>query len=656
MERTMTQSDTHLFKLTALLFNAALGEAYYRQSSQALANSDITTLATSWSQSDLVLTYLGTTNEEQARNLTLNLGLSPDSDDTESADSIAYQYFLSNLEAGMDVGTLALTAIEYLEQEDILDALQSTRSYLANRAEAAYQYSTQLGLGNTDISILQSVLEGVGTDERSISKALAQASQATLTDIESSTTPLTYTSASESITGSADSSNVIEAGLGDDTIIGGSLSDILSGGLGADKIYGGKGQDSIDGGGGSDYIEAGFYLEQDDAGNTKVDAFYEILNGGNGNDTIYGGLGSDSISGGDGMDYLYGEKYELTSSQREGIDADVYNLIMNDTIDGGAGSDFIQAGEGNDLIYGGTGSDTINAGIGNDVAYGGAGNDVMLLGMGNDYAEGGEGNDAITLYTGNDTAFGGSGDDTISGTSNDSIDAGDDNDTVTIYRSENNTDSAIVITGEGKDNVTVYTEALEAANSLLTIDLSETRAAQDTVTLYLADDISSAIIIDGFDLAIDQLDFNEYLKLYSDNSFQLNQGMKIYSDLGEILEDRVQIVTDTQTDWQSVSTTPSDVDEYGKSYFVIQGATAASNTAADVAALLDDYGNNATYTYNDYLVFLVNVNETDMGVYLFNNSEDSDSTISADELTPIAILTGLSTEHITQSNADFIIG
>lgn len=652
----MTQSDTHLFKLTTLLFNAALGETYYRQSSQALANSDIATLAASWGQSDLALTYLGNTNEEQARNLTLNLGLNPDSDETDSADSIAYQYFLSHLEDGMEVGTLALTAIEYLEQDDILDALQSTRSYLANRAEAAYQYSTQLGLGNTDISTLQSALAGVNADEGSISEALAQASQATLTDIASTTTPLTDTSASESITGSDDSTNVIEAGLGDDTIIGGSQSDILSGGLGADKIYGGKGQDSINGGGGSDYLEAGFYLEQDDAGNTSVDAFYEILNGGNGNDTVYGGLGSDSISGGDGMDYLYGEEYELTSSQREGIDADVYNLIMNDTIDGGAGSDFIQAGEGNDLIYGGTGSDTINTGIGNDVAYGSAGHDVMLLGTGDDYAEGGDGNDVITLYTGNDTAFGGAGDDTISGTSNDLIDAGDDNDTITITRSENNTDSATIVAGEGKDNLNVYIEALEAANSSLTIDLSETRAAQDTVTLYLKNDISSAITIDGFDLAIDQLDLNEYLKLYGDNSFQLNQGMKIYSDLGEILEDRVQIVTDTQTDWQSVSTTPSDVDEYGKSYFVIQGATAASDSVNDVAALLDDYGNNATYTDNDNLVFIVNVNETDMGVYLFNNSEDSDSTISAGELTPVAILTGLSTEFITQSNADFIIG
>ena len=652
----MTQSETQLFKLSTLLFNAALGHTYYHQSLQHLASSNIEALAASWGESELTKEYLGNTSKEQARSLTTNLGLDPDNENPDSGDYIAYQFFLSNLQADMNVGTLALAIINYLQQDVINDALETTRSYLDNRAVVSYQYSTQLALDSTDINTLQSVIEEVNELDLSVSTALARANQALLTDVESSTTPFTFTSASEIITGSNDSSNLIEAGLGDDTIIGGSLSDILSGGLGADKIYGGKGQDSIDGGGGSDYIEAGFYLEQDDAGNTKVDAFYEILNGGNGNDTIYGGLGSDSISGGDGMDYLYGEEEELTSDQREGIDADVYNLIMNDTIDGGAGSDFIQAGEGDDLIYGGTGSDTINAGIGNDVAYGGAGNDVMLLGMGNDYAEGGEGNDTITLYTGNDTAFGGSGDDTISGTSNDSIDAGDDNDTVTIYRSENNTDSAIVITGEGKDNVTVYTEALEAANSLLTIDLSETRAAQDTVTLYLADDISSAIIIDGFDLAIDQLDFNEYLKLYSDNSFQLNQGMKIYSDLGEILEDRVQIVTDTQTDWQSVSTTPSDVDEYGKSYFVIQGATAASNTAADVAALLDDYGNNATYTYNDYLVFLVNVNETDMGVYLFNNSEDFDSTISADELTPIAILTGLSTEHITQSNADFIIG
>lgn len=61
----MTQSYAHLFKLTILLFNAALGQTYYRQSAQALANSDIQSLAASWGESDLALTYLGSNTEEQ---------------------------------------------------------------------------------------------------------------------------------------------------------------------------------------------------------------------------------------------------------------------------------------------------------------------------------------------------------------------------------------------------------------------------------------------------------------------------------------------------------------------------------------------------------------------------------------------------------------
>lgn len=422
------------------------------------------------------------------------------------------------------------------------------------------------------------MIANVDEQTSSVTSALAQAAQALLEGVQSNSTLMIYSNDSEAIVGS-ESSNYIDAGLGDDTVTGGDASDILSGGFGSDKLYGGKGQDSIDGGAGSDCIE------QDDEGNTTVDAFYEVLNGGTGNDTIYGGLGSDSIGGGDGIDYLYGEALELASAQREDIEATTCALMMNDTIYGGAGYDIIQTGEGDDLVYGGTSSDTINTGIGNDVAYGESGNDVMLLGAGDDYAEGGEGNNDITLYTGNDTAISGAGDDTISGIGNDQIDAGAGNDTVTLVLSDNSDDSAVITAGEGKDSITLGAEEVFSAP---TINLGETRAPQDTVIFNSVDAMNNPVIIEGFDLAIDQLDLNEYLYLYGDSSFQLNQGMKIYSELGEVLQDRVQIVSSTETEWQSANTQASNTDEFGKTYFVIQGDSADSGSVEDVAAFLDD--------------------------------------------------------------------
>jgi len=99
---------------------------------------------------------------------------------------------------------------------------------------------------------------------------------------------------------------VIDAGDGNDTVLGGS---------GADSIFGGAGNDSLSGGVGNDTIL-----------------------GGDGNDSIDGGVGNNSLSGGDG----------------------------NDTIIGGTSADTIDGGNGNDSITGGSGADVLQGGAGND--------------------------------------------------------------------------------------------------------------------------------------------------------------------------------------------------------------------------------------------------------------------------------------------------
>lgn len=93
----------------------------------------------------------------------------------------------------------------------------------------------------------------------------------------------------------------VDAGDGDDLIIGGSGRSVLMGGAGNDIIYGGAGNDVLLGGTGNDLIFGG---NGDDVlvGGGGID----ILEGGNGRDVLIGGFGSDILLGGNGEDILIG--------------------------------------------------------------------------------------------------------------------------------------------------------------------------------------------------------------------------------------------------------------------------------------------------------------------------------------------------------------
>jgi hypothetical protein len=76
----------------------------------------------------------------------------------------------------------------------------------------------------------------------------------------------------------------INAGDGNDTVVGTALPDTLTAGAGDDSVYGMAGDDWMDGNGGRDN-----------------------LIGGDGDDRVYGGNGGDTLDGGAGRDVLYGE-------------------------------------------------------------------------------------------------------------------------------------------------------------------------------------------------------------------------------------------------------------------------------------------------------------------------------------------------------------
>ncbi len=139
----------------------------------------------------------------------------------------------------------------------------------------------------------------------------------------------------------------IDAGAGNDWVVGGDMGSNVLGGDGDDILIGGKLDDWQFGGAGNDRLHAGKF---DTANGTVALALASdggdgnYLDGGAGNDAVIGARGSDWLEGGDGEDELFG-------------------------------------GEGDDILAGG-------AGAGDDL-YGGQGNDQYLLriGDGADVAE-----------------------------------------------------------------------------------------------------------------------------------------------------------------------------------------------------------------------------------------------------------------------------
>ncbi|MCX7566667.1 calcium-binding protein [Sulfitobacter sp. F26169L] len=83
----------------------------------------------------------------------------------------------------------------------------------------------------------------------------------------------------------------IEAGEGNDTILGTNYADVISGQAGNDSVLAGAGRDYIFGGGGDDILTGGF-------GSDTID-------GGDGDDFIFGGVGRDIATGGAGQDRFF---------------------------------------------------------------------------------------------------------------------------------------------------------------------------------------------------------------------------------------------------------------------------------------------------------------------------------------------------------------
>ncbi|MCA0922766.1 M10 family metallopeptidase C-terminal domain-containing protein, partial [Pseudooceanicola nanhaiensis] len=284
----------------------------------------------------------------------------------------------------------------------------------------------------------------------------------------------------------------VNAGNGDDSIVGSSASNVLDGGSGSDTIFGGGNADTLIGGAGNDQLYGGFHTDS--------------VSGGAGNDTIYALDGEyyDSVDGGTGTDTLdhsaatySGTTFDFLTETitGTGLNGASATLVSIEIYQDGSGANTIIADNSGGEFYGNDGDDTIVAGLNAaETLDGGAGTDLLdtstydfsyvvnlatgltdwtgesfvnfedlITGDGNDtltgttgsnVIDGGAGNDSINGNGGDDTLIGNAGNDTLVGQGDgDSFDGGDGDDLIQI----NYVGDSTIAGGAGTDTVDILT-------------------------------------------------------------------------------------------------------------------------------------------------------------------------------------------------------
>ena len=271
----------------------------------------------------------------------------------------------------------------------------------------------------------------------------------------SPTNPKVFSAVTYNYTGSGlaprtGSDDVLDGGLGADTMIGGVGDDLYYVDSADDLVVelAGEGYDAIISTAGNytmaDNVEEVNLVGTDaqtvignDTSNTIIgsDAANLIIDG-SGDDTIYGwdgndaikaGLGADEVLAGLGDDVVFGD-LDMGNTVSFGGNDTIYGEAGNDTLAGGAGNDYLSGGSDNDSVIGGIGDDRLFGLTGNDTLYGDVipdgtnvelgGNDSLLGQGGNDVLYGGAGNDNLRGGADSDTLDGGAGNDFLDGGDN----------------------------------------------------------------------------------------------------------------------------------------------------------------------------------------------------------------------------------------------
>ncbi|MET3753627.1 serralysin, partial [Rhizobium binae] len=157
----------------------------------------------------------------------------------------------------------------------------------------------------------------------------------------------------------------VQAGSGDDTIVGNEANNTLWGNAGNDSLSGGSGTDTLIGGTGNDTYTVDNVADVVTEG---VDAGTDLIR------TTVSSYALTNIANVENLTFIGSGDFSGTG-----------NSLAN-TITGGSGNDTLDGGAGSDWLWGGAGNDLLNGGAGNDTMLGGAGNDIFVVGDSFDFA------------------------------------------------------------------------------------------------------------------------------------------------------------------------------------------------------------------------------------------------------------------------------
>jgi Ca2+-binding RTX toxin-like protein len=189
---------------------------------------------------------------------------------------------------------------------------------------------------------------------------------------------------------------IVDAGAGNDEIVGGSEGDLLLGSDGDDRLVGNGGPNTLLGGAGNDALAIG--------------RGYDTASGGDGLDTVeLGGMATGAWVNGfedGGFEVSAGWTVVASVTEVERLVGSAFGDELNFTfttvaltLDGGGGDDYVVGGTAVDRLNGGEGNDVLDGGFGADLIFGDGGDDRLVianLGDGSwDMMDGGSGHDVI---------------------------------------------------------------------------------------------------------------------------------------------------------------------------------------------------------------------------------------------------------------------
>ncbi len=182
-------------------------------------------------------------------------------------------------------------------------------------------------------------------------------------------------------------------GSGNDVInLSQRINNSFTTGGGDDVINSGLGTDTVDGGAGNDLLIVD-YSSNVYSGTTPAAGITSAAAGNSNGFSGYYSAYYNSNFNTDRVNFNNIERFQITGTA---FNDDIRTGDGNDIINAGGGNNTINAFGGNDTINTGDGNDTINGGDGNDTINSGKGNDVISGGLGINVIDGGEGIDTLT--------------------------------------------------------------------------------------------------------------------------------------------------------------------------------------------------------------------------------------------------------------------